>query len=73
MVLVASRERKRQKDSSSPTPGFKMKVTSAPVRADKALVGPVQQLDLHPHQIRQWKGQLLEDAAGILEADRPNP
>jgi transposase-like protein len=48
------------------TPAFKAKVALAAIKGEKTLAGLVQQFDVHPNQITQWKGQLLEGAAGVF-------
>jgi transposase len=55
------------------TPAFKAKVALAAVKGDKTLAELAQQYDVHPNQITQWKGQLLEGAADVFGADKTEP
>jgi transposase len=41
-------------------------VALAAVKGEKTLTELVQQFDLHPNQIKPWKNQLLEAAAGVF-------
>jgi hypothetical protein len=43
---------------------FKAKVGLAAIKGEKTLAAIAPQFDVHPNQIAQWKGQLLEGAAG---------
>lgn len=54
---------------------FKAKVALAAIRGDKTLAELAEQFDVHPHQITEWKKQLLERAGEVFggpgKADAP--
>ena len=51
------------------TPAFKAKVALAAVRGEKTLAELAQQFDVHANQIKQWRNQLLDGAAGVFDAE----
>jgi len=51
------------------TPAFKAKVALAAVKGDKTLAELAQLFDVHPNQITDWKGRLLDGAAGVFGAE----
>jgi transposase len=44
-------------------------VALAAVKGEKTLSELAQQFDVHPNQITQWRGQLLEGAAGVFGSE----
>jgi len=51
------------------SPAFKAKVAMAAIKGDKTLSEIAQQFDVHPNQITQWKGQLLDGVATVFGSD----
>ena len=45
---------------------FKAKVALAAVKGDQTLAQLAERFDVHPNQITQWKGELLQRAAEVF-------
>ena len=48
---------------------FKAKVAVDAIRGEKTLAEMAKHYDVHPHQITEWKNQLVERAAGVFGAE----
>lgn len=55
------------------SPAFKAKVALAAIKGEKTLAELAQLFDVHPQQITNWRGQLLEGAAEIFGQDKADP
>ena len=53
------------------SPAFKAKVALAAVKDEATLAELAQRFDVHPHQIGQWREQLLRGAAAVFAEGRP--
>ena len=49
---------------------FKAKAALAAIRGDKTLAEIAEQFEVHPHQVTQWRKQLLERAAELFDGPR---
>ena len=49
---------------------FKARVALAAIRGDKTLAEVAEQFEVHPHQVTEWKRQLLERAGDVFEGGR---
>ena len=49
---------------------FKAKAALAAIRGDNTLAEIAEQFEVHPHQVTQWRKQLLERAAELFDGPR---
>jgi transposase-like protein len=49
---------------------FKARAALAAIRGDKTLAEIAEQFEVHPHQVTEWKRQLLERAAEVFDGPR---
>jgi transposase len=49
---------------------FKARVALAAIRGDKTLSEVAEQFEVHPHQVTEWKRQLLERAGEVFDGPR---
>ncbi len=52
-------------------PAFKAQVALAAVQGEATLAELAQRFDVHPHQVGQWREQLLRGAAAVFAEGRP--
>lgn len=51
------------------SPVFKAKVALAALKGDETIAQLAARFDVHPHQIKQWKDQLVAQAAAVFDGD----
>ena len=49
---------------------FKARVALAAIRGDKTLSEVAEHFEVHPHQVTEWKKQLLERAGEVFDGPR---
>ena len=62
-------KRTRRKHS----PDFKAKVALAALKGDRTMAELAAEFEVHPHQIHNWKKQLLDGAGDVFEKPSKKP
>jgi transposase len=73
MIAINRRETMTRRPRRNHLAAFKSKVALAAIRGEQTLGELSQQFDIHPNQIKQWKDQLLEGAAGVFGTSATAP
>lgn len=72
MIAVTEERNMSRRPRRNHSPEFKAKVALAAVKGEKPLAELAEQFDVHPNQITQWKGHLLERAAAAFGGSKPD-
>ena len=65
MIAAKRGDCNEQKTTRDHNQAFKAKVALAAIKGEKTLVELLQDFDVHPNQIKQWRDQLLEGVTEI--------
>ena len=52
---------------------FKAKVAVAAIKGERTMIKLVQEFDIHPNQIKQWRDQLLAGVGDIFDRGAKQP
>ena len=71
-MMPGTRDTMARRPRRNHSAAFKAKVALAAVKGEKTLAELAAQFDGHANVIKAWRDQLLEGAAGILGAGKPD-
>lgn len=72
MVFKKSKVPERRKRRSH-SPTFKAQVALSAIKGERTVGELAKQFDVHPNQIADWKGQLMERAGQVFGGSRQEP